>query len=208
MLGTILGQGDERSQTTKLGKALGKLRDRVFGGYRIEPGEPDHSRRATWRLLAVGSPVPRGGSDGQPSIGTPTPDAGRRGADNLCTTSAPALGAQDAGTDSVSASSAEVAQVAEVAEVLRGSAAIEEFLPTDGQEDAIFASRSIGIADTVRGGNCTGALTGESTSAPLQNAANACNDANGWAAEVPQRLTTSALTSAGEDFGDLNEVRL
>jgi len=47
----VLGEGSERSQSTRLGKALQNARDRVFGIYRIESaGRDSDSKRPTYRL--------------------------------------------------------------------------------------------------------------------------------------------------------------
>ena len=47
----ILGDGTERSQSTRLGKALQNARDRVFGDYRLEfAGRDSASKRPTYRL--------------------------------------------------------------------------------------------------------------------------------------------------------------
>ena len=50
LLDSIVGEKGERSQRTKLGVALGKSIDRVFGEYRIELGAEDHSNRQQYRL--------------------------------------------------------------------------------------------------------------------------------------------------------------
>ena len=45
-----LGDGNERSQKTRLGKQLGKMRDRQFGEYRIvQSGKRQGAQ--LWRLL-------------------------------------------------------------------------------------------------------------------------------------------------------------
>lgn len=47
----ILGDGTERSQSTRLGKALQNARDRVFGEYRLEfAGRDSASKRPTYRV--------------------------------------------------------------------------------------------------------------------------------------------------------------
>ncbi len=51
LMAPILGSGNERSQRIKLGRALGQVRDRIIGGYRIESQEsPDYKGRRLWRL--------------------------------------------------------------------------------------------------------------------------------------------------------------
>lgn len=48
----VLGDGNERSQGTRLGKALQNARDRVFGNCRIErAGRDSRSKRPTYRLI-------------------------------------------------------------------------------------------------------------------------------------------------------------
>ena len=59
----VLGEGSERSQSTRLGKALQNARDRVFGDYRIESaGRDSDSKRPVYRLVKNGT--------GQLSLGT------------------------------------------------------------------------------------------------------------------------------------------
>jgi hypothetical protein len=50
LLDSVLGDKNERSQKTRLGRALGKKRDRVIGEYRIEAGGRDHKTRNVFRL--------------------------------------------------------------------------------------------------------------------------------------------------------------
>jgi putative DNA primase/helicase len=58
LLDAVLGDKGEVSQRIRLGRALGKARDRVVGEYRILGGEEDHSCRQTYRLQQVASCVP------------------------------------------------------------------------------------------------------------------------------------------------------
>jgi hypothetical protein len=54
LMTSVLGDGSERSQSTRLGKALQNARDRVFGSHRIESGGRDSdSKRPTYRLVEV-----------------------------------------------------------------------------------------------------------------------------------------------------------
>jgi putative DNA primase/helicase len=50
LLDSVLGDKGERSQRTRLGQNLVKMVGRVFGEFRIEPGEEDHCRRQRYRL--------------------------------------------------------------------------------------------------------------------------------------------------------------
>jgi putative DNA primase/helicase len=50
LLDGVLGDKGERSQRTRLGVAMGKAADRVFGEYRIEHGSEDHRGRQQYRL--------------------------------------------------------------------------------------------------------------------------------------------------------------
>lgn len=55
LLDSVLGDGEERSQRTRLGIQLGKARDRVIGCYRICAAEQDNSSRQMYHLtLTVG----------------------------------------------------------------------------------------------------------------------------------------------------------
>lgn len=56
LLDAVLGEKGEASQRIRLGKALGKTRDRVIGEYRILGDEEDHSCRQTYRLQHSASP--------------------------------------------------------------------------------------------------------------------------------------------------------
>lgn len=58
LLDAVLGDKGEASQRIRLGRALGKVRDRVVAEYRILGGEEDHSCRQTYRLECVASPAP------------------------------------------------------------------------------------------------------------------------------------------------------
>jgi hypothetical protein len=50
----VVGEGTERSQSIRLGRALQGARDRVFGSYRIEPaGKDRESKRPMYRLADV-----------------------------------------------------------------------------------------------------------------------------------------------------------
>jgi hypothetical protein len=65
LMSRVLGEGSERSQSIRLGKALIGARDRVFGVYRIEQaGKDRESKRPMYRLLDVNSgaaPTPPSG---------------------------------------------------------------------------------------------------------------------------------------------------
>src|SRR5262249_21618748 len=50
----VVGDGGERSKRTRLGKALGRQRDRVFGGFRIVDDGEDGRGRRRYRLEQVG----------------------------------------------------------------------------------------------------------------------------------------------------------
>jgi hypothetical protein len=72
LLGSVLGDKSERSQKTRLGRALTASRDRQFGPYRLSVGRDGHSKAAQFRLhldggdgtappagrSVLGSPVP------------------------------------------------------------------------------------------------------------------------------------------------------
>lgn len=63
LLDSVLGDKGERSQRTKLGHALVKAADRVYGDYRLERAGEDHSCRQRYRLVpadSTGSPVAPG----------------------------------------------------------------------------------------------------------------------------------------------------
>jgi hypothetical protein len=53
LLDTVLGDKGERSQRTRLGKAMGKVADRVFGNRRVERAGTDHSDRQMYQLVEV-----------------------------------------------------------------------------------------------------------------------------------------------------------
>src|SRR5439155_20422245 len=55
-LDRVLGDKGERSQRTKLGKALGQMRDKVVEGFRISFGKEDHSGRQRYKLQQVVTP--------------------------------------------------------------------------------------------------------------------------------------------------------
>jgi hypothetical protein len=73
LLDSVLGEGGERSQRTRLGIAMTKMVDRVFGAFRIESAGEDNSARQLYRLVQVTAqpepdkPVhtPPGGEDGK-----------------------------------------------------------------------------------------------------------------------------------------------
>jgi hypothetical protein len=46
----VLGEGTERSRRTRLGKELGRMRNQVISGHRIEAAGSDHSGRQLYRL--------------------------------------------------------------------------------------------------------------------------------------------------------------
>jgi hypothetical protein len=50
LLPDVLGDGGERSQRTRLGKALGRMRDRIIGAYRIANEGEDRKGRRLYRL--------------------------------------------------------------------------------------------------------------------------------------------------------------
>jgi hypothetical protein len=50
LLPDVLGDGGDRSQRTKLGKALGRMRDRIIGTYRIVSEREDGKGRRLYRL--------------------------------------------------------------------------------------------------------------------------------------------------------------
>jgi hypothetical protein len=50
LLDSVLGDKGEKSQRTRLGLAMGKATDRVFGEYRIERADEDHKGRQQYRL--------------------------------------------------------------------------------------------------------------------------------------------------------------
>ncbi len=50
LLDSVVGDKGDRSQRIRLGNALMKMRDRVFGEYQILGDQDDHSGRATYRL--------------------------------------------------------------------------------------------------------------------------------------------------------------
>jgi hypothetical protein len=56
-----MGSGNERSQRTCLGKALGRAADRVFGALRFERAGLDHKQRQLYRLSSIhgSSPPPQ-----------------------------------------------------------------------------------------------------------------------------------------------------
>jgi hypothetical protein len=50
-MGPVLGDGNQRSQSTRLGRVLQNARDRMFGDYRLElSGRDSESKRPTYRL--------------------------------------------------------------------------------------------------------------------------------------------------------------
>jgi hypothetical protein len=53
LLDAELGDGGTRSQRTKLGLALGRMRDRVIGGFRYERVQDDHSGRKRYQLQTI-----------------------------------------------------------------------------------------------------------------------------------------------------------
>jgi hypothetical protein len=53
----VLGDGGDRSQRTKLGKALGRMRDRIIGTYRIVNEREDRKGRRVYRLEPAGLPT-------------------------------------------------------------------------------------------------------------------------------------------------------
>jgi hypothetical protein len=63
LLDSVLGDKGERSQRIRLGRALGKAADRVYGEYRMERGADDHKGRQQFRLKHA--PAPPQASDMQ-----------------------------------------------------------------------------------------------------------------------------------------------
>ena len=57
LLAEVLGDGGERSQRTKLGKALGRMRDRIIGPYRIVSEREDGKGRRLYRLEPTEPPT-------------------------------------------------------------------------------------------------------------------------------------------------------
>ena len=53
LLGFVIGDKSDRSQKIRLGKALGAMRDRAFGDYKIAPGIDGHTKAAKYRLIPV-----------------------------------------------------------------------------------------------------------------------------------------------------------
>jgi hypothetical protein len=53
----VLGEGNDRSRRTRLGRALGTIRDRVIGGFRITSVGPDNRGRQQYRLEPVHEPT-------------------------------------------------------------------------------------------------------------------------------------------------------
>jgi hypothetical protein len=54
----VLGEGNDRSQSTRMGMALQNARDRTFGNWRIEDGARDPaSNRPTYRLIETGESI-------------------------------------------------------------------------------------------------------------------------------------------------------
>jgi hypothetical protein len=54
LISPVIGDGTERSQSTRLGKALQNARERVFGFHRIEAAGKDHdSKRPLHQLVQV-----------------------------------------------------------------------------------------------------------------------------------------------------------
>jgi hypothetical protein len=56
LLDSVLGDKGENSQRTRLGIALGKAADRVFGDYRMERAGEDHKERQQYRLRCQQTP--------------------------------------------------------------------------------------------------------------------------------------------------------
>jgi hypothetical protein len=57
LLDSVLGDKGEKSQRTRLGLALGKGADRVYGDHRVERAGEDHRGRQTYRLSQVSPPA-------------------------------------------------------------------------------------------------------------------------------------------------------
>lgn len=73
LLGSAVGEKSPRSQKTRLGKALARMRDRHFASWRVVAGRDSNSKTAQYRLVQIddgGSSVPPGGQlelDGGPA---------------------------------------------------------------------------------------------------------------------------------------------
>ena len=53
LLASVLGDGSEKAQQIRLGRALQNARDRMFGHYRIEAVKDAHTKRPVYRLVRV-----------------------------------------------------------------------------------------------------------------------------------------------------------
>jgi hypothetical protein len=53
LMETVLGDGSEKSQHIRLGRALQRVRERVFGEYRVESTADLHTKRPAYRLVKV-----------------------------------------------------------------------------------------------------------------------------------------------------------
>lgn len=53
----VLGEGSEKSQHIRLGRALQRVRERVFGEHRVEAATDPHTKRPVYRLAKV---IPEG----------------------------------------------------------------------------------------------------------------------------------------------------
>ena len=58
LLGAQLGDGSERSQSTRLGNALRQREDRVYGGHRIQRDGTGKRKVGRWRLAPAAPPEP------------------------------------------------------------------------------------------------------------------------------------------------------
>lgn len=85
LLPSVLGDQGERSQRTRLGKALGRRRDQIIASYRIESPAEDRCGRRIYRLIPAPSTTKPGGAEGTADVA----DVCRRRAEVPGSTSAP-----------------------------------------------------------------------------------------------------------------------
>jgi hypothetical protein len=78
LLDSVLGDGKERSQRIRLGKGLGKMRDRIVGYHRVEACDTEHSGRQMYRLSEVAATA----SETTPNTPTPPDSTGGYEADD------------------------------------------------------------------------------------------------------------------------------
>jgi hypothetical protein len=73
LLDSVMGDKGERSQRTRLGLAMAKTADRVYGGYRVERAGEDYKGRQQYRLREVQA---AGATPSTPTLPTPPPETG------------------------------------------------------------------------------------------------------------------------------------